>query len=274
MSTQELTYCGDLAHRHDPDRFLLTLMMPPEKRPALWALLAFNHEIAKTREVVTDTTIGLIRLQWWRDALAALYEGKGDALQNEILPELRQAIETHDLPREEFDHLLYAREFDLEDVLPGSLDGMEHYADFTHTPLCRLALRILSHDGDDEDTVRAVAAGYSLIGLLRAIPFHAAQSRCYLPADLMAEHVVTERALYVGQPDGNLPAVVCAVAERAAALLGEVRPQSRFLKLMALQAQLRLRHLKVLDYDVFNGKLVLGPPFFHLRFTLRALFLR
>ena len=52
-----ISYCGETVRKHDPDRFLLSMFAPPESREALWALYAFNHEIAKTREVVTETQV-------------------------------------------------------------------------------------------------------------------------------------------------------------------------------------------------------------------------
>src|SRR5579871_3364824 len=64
-----MSYCEDTVRRYDRDRYRLALSQRPDRRPALFALFAFNHEIAKTREVVSDPTLGLIRLQWWRDAI-------------------------------------------------------------------------------------------------------------------------------------------------------------------------------------------------------------
>jgi phytoene synthase len=40
-----------LVRRHDPDRFLTALFAPPAKRDALLTLYAFNHELARAREV-------------------------------------------------------------------------------------------------------------------------------------------------------------------------------------------------------------------------------
>lgn len=265
MTDTKLTYCGELVRRYDSDRFLISLMMPPTSRPALWALFAFNHEVAKTREVVTETTLGLIRLQWWRDALAKIYN-EGVALQNEVLPDLLAAIKAHDLPREYFERMIYAREFDLENVPPASMEGLENYADYTHGPLVRLALKVLGQE-EDEETVRAIAAAYTMVGLLRAVPFHAQQQRCMLPADLMAANGVSERRLYDLKPEEGLLAVVQAVAERAHALAN--RPRTRFLKAMGIVAGLYLKQIKGLGYDVFNPRLAHGPALFHLRFLLK-----
>ena len=72
----DTAFCRDLVRRADPDRFAAVMLAPAGRRDALFTLLAFNQEIAKTREVVSEPTIGLIRLQWWRDAVAEAYEGQ------------------------------------------------------------------------------------------------------------------------------------------------------------------------------------------------------
>ena len=58
-----------LVRRHDPDRFLTALFAPPEKRDALLTLYAFNHELARAREAVSEPPLALIRLQWWREVV-------------------------------------------------------------------------------------------------------------------------------------------------------------------------------------------------------------
>src|SRR5580692_9280 len=55
--------------RHDPDRFLTALFAPPDKRPALLALYAFNHELARAREAAHEPALALIRLHWWREVV-------------------------------------------------------------------------------------------------------------------------------------------------------------------------------------------------------------
>lgn len=265
MTKNNLTYCGALVRRHDPDRFLASLQMKPAARPALWALYAFNHEIARTREVVTETTIGLMRLQWWRDALAGIYAG-GTVFENEILPALAQTIKAYDLPQELFNDLLSAREFDLENTQPSSLDRLCHYAGLTNAPLMRLALQVNGEEEAD-DVLDAAAQAYGLVGLLRAVPFHAAQQRCYMPADLMAEHGIREQDLYGGRPGESFTAVTGAIGRKAATLL-QKEPQSRSMRTHTRLCRLYLGQLRACGFDVFAARMSLPPPFFHLRFAL------
>ncbi len=55
--------------RADRDRYLCALAAPAQLRPDLVTLYAFNAELAGIADKVSETMLGLIRLQWWRDAL-------------------------------------------------------------------------------------------------------------------------------------------------------------------------------------------------------------
>jgi len=90
----KMSYCGALVQSQDPDRFLLAQFAPFERREVLYALFAFNHEIAKTREVVSETQLGLIRLQWWREAIEGVYNG--EVLEHEVVKALANAIQMYD----------------------------------------------------------------------------------------------------------------------------------------------------------------------------------
>jgi NADH dehydrogenase [ubiquinone] 1 alpha subcomplex assembly factor 6 len=263
-----LSYCGQQVRDFDPDRFLLSMFAPPDRREALWALFAFNLEIAKTREVVSETQLGLIRLQWWRDAITKIFE-RGDVPEHEVLKVLRKAIEDYNLPKDPFDTLVYAREFDLETVCPANLDGLLNYADFTSTPLMNLALRICGDD-PDMDPVPVVAANYALVGLLRSVPFHAQQRRCYLPEDLMKKHNVTLTQMYdFMKPEAGLRDVV---KEIAAQFVPGARPDSRLLKATQVLAEIYMRQIRRRKYDIWSPKMAVSPAFKALRLTLWTTF--
>lgn len=69
-------YCADLVRRLDEDRWLAAQYAAPAVRRHLFALYALHLEIAEVPSKVSEPTLGEIRLQWWRDALAELGEGK------------------------------------------------------------------------------------------------------------------------------------------------------------------------------------------------------
>jgi NADH dehydrogenase [ubiquinone] 1 alpha subcomplex assembly factor 6 len=264
---QKISYVGQLVRDNDLDRFFLSMFAPAAVRENLWALFAFNHEIAKTREVVSETQLGLIRLQWWREAIAGVYGGQ-DVPEHEVLKPLSVAIKAHDLPKALFETLVYAREFDLEDVLPGNVEGLVNYADFTATPLMKLAA-IICGDRAQAEPVQAVAVNYALCGLMRAIPFHAQQRRCYLPEDLMQRHDVRQSWLYEFKVQAGLPPVVERVMGE---FVADVKPQSRFLKAAQALAGLYARQIRAAGYDPLSPKMQGDPPFKALRVACAAMF--
>src|SRR5471032_2107824 len=63
------THCEQLVRTGDKDRFLATLFAPEKYRRALFALYAFNLEVARVREIAREPMPGEVRLQWWADVL-------------------------------------------------------------------------------------------------------------------------------------------------------------------------------------------------------------
>tara|TARA_R110002051_G_scaffold2593_5_gene13862 strand:+ start:10773 stop:11465 length:693 start_codon:yes stop_codon:yes gene_type:complete len=60
----------------DEDRWISSRYAPSAQRQALTALYALAYELARVRLAVSEETLGLIRFQWWREALTELEEGK------------------------------------------------------------------------------------------------------------------------------------------------------------------------------------------------------
>jgi phytoene/squalene synthetase len=72
-------HCEDLVRAHDKDHFLASLFAPAERRPYLFALYAFALEIARVKTLVNESMAGMIRLQWWHEAIAGLRAGEAAA---------------------------------------------------------------------------------------------------------------------------------------------------------------------------------------------------
>lgn len=255
-----LPYIAESLRQQDKDRFLLTLMSPSRHREALWALFAFNAEIAKTRDIVTETQIGLIRLQWWRDAVREIYEGH-EPRQHQVVLALAEAIKKYDLPKESFETLIYAREFDLEGVAPADKTGLLNYCDFTTTPLYELTLKVLD-EKEDEAVIKKISINYALIGLLRALPNNLSNRRVFTPKNIMTAHNLTEPTLLDFNQQDTLPAIV---EEMMTLTDFTVKPQSRFLKRTHKMTQLYAAQIKALQHNVFAPKMTIPPKFMALK---------
>jgi phytoene synthase len=233
-------YCGDQTRTADHDRWLCSLFAPEAQRRDLWALLAFNLEIARTREVVREPMLGQIRLQWWREAIAEAYAGQVRAHQ--VMAPLADAIARRRPPRARFEALLDGRLRDLDDQPFATLAALEVYAHATSATLSLLMLDML---GVDDENARAAAAAigtaWALVGLARATPHLASRRRLMLPQDLMGD--INPESLFTGRPDDRLAEVLRVVIDRAAALLAEARGYRREVPAQALPALIPARLL-------------------------------
>ena len=277
-SEAALSYCGQEVRKYDKDRFLTALFAPADRREALFALYAFNLEIAKTREVVTEPVLGQIRLQWWHDAIGEAYDGT--PRRHEVLLPLAQAIREFGLTRGHFEKLIDAREADLTDEPPADATCLISYAEVTGVPLVLLALEILGVSGNAaaNEAARHVGIAWALTGLLRAIPFHARSHRLYMPKDSLARHDVAEGRLFDLKPPEGLKAVVGEVADLARGHLREARALRRDVPRAAnpalLIASIADTYLGVIakqGNDVFAPKVLMPNPFRQVRLGLRAM---
>lgn len=177
--------CAATVRRHDPDRYVASLLLPAAARPALWAVYAFNYEVARSREVVTDAPLGRIRLQWWREALDAAVRAENPQFHHEILHSLAAQIKINALPVTEFHALIDAREADMDPGAVTGLAGLEGYALATNLPLLSLTARICGERAVGGD-LRAAAAAYGLVGLLRAHAAHTVQGGLVVDSSAVA----------------------------------------------------------------------------------------
>src|SRR4029077_2633861 len=135
-------FCRNLTRKHDQDRYLAGLFAPSAKRKHLFALYAFNYEIARIRELVHEPMPGELRLQWWRDALAG--QAHGDVARHPVASVLLATIEQFSLPRAQCQELIDAHTFDLyDDALPDT-GQLAIYWDSTAGALFLLACKFLA----------------------------------------------------------------------------------------------------------------------------------
>ncbi|KPF84500.1 phytoene synthase [alpha proteobacterium AAP38] len=258
MAPPALSACAEAVRKHDNDRFLTALFAPAAVREDLFALYAFNHEVAKTREVVTEPTLGQIRLQWWRESIDGAYTGH--PRRHEVVEPLAASIARHSLDRTQFDLLIDGREADMDDEAPADMECLVNYAQVTGAPLARLACQTLGvRDQAAMEAARLVGTAWALTGILRATPFLARGHRSRLPVTLMVEYGVTEPALFDLKPEPGLSKVAAAVADTARSLLSDARRLRRDVPKAALPALLPailadhyLGRMAAAGYDLMN----------------------
>ena len=248
---------AEIVRTQDRDRYIANLFAPEPARRHLMALHAFNVEVARVREVVSDPALGEIRLQWWRDAI-----GAADAGGNPIATALVRTMARFSLPKEALERLIDARVFDLyNDPMP-MLNDLEGYAGETTSSLFQLAAIVLAGGQDAGTAVAAGHAGvaYAFTGLLRALPRHASRRQSYLPEAMVVARSVDKEAMFAGRatPElrrllADLRTIVRQHLTEAEREIADVDPvvKPAFLPLAVVRPYLDRMDRK--DYDPFAG---------------------
>ena len=276
-ANSSLSYCATQVRRDDHDRFLTALFAPAAIREDLFALYAFNLELAKTREQVSEAILGEIRLQWWRETLEEIFAG--NRREHPVVGALADSIETHQLDRTLLDRLIDARTADLTDDPPADMTALEDYARGTSSGLMQLALQVLGVRTGDADTAAEHAGiGWALTGLIRAVPFHGAQGRVYLPQDLLEAESLNIHATAHDRNPEKIRRIAGHLAEAAANHLRQARAiRSRIPKkalpalLPASLADVYLARLRKARYDLSDRRLEVSAPRRQLKLLWNAL---
>jgi phytoene synthase len=185
-----------LVKRFDRDRYWSALFAPEPVQSHLLALYAFNIDLSRIPEQVSDAMFGEVRLQWWRDALDLSSEGETSA--HPVAAALAQVRVASSLPESGLREMVDARMFDLGREPMSDYAALKKYLAQTAGNLFKLAAKAAGGQGEGvELACDAAAMAYGLTGLLRALPLHASKGRLFLPvAHFKAHNVETETVLY------------------------------------------------------------------------------
>lgn len=200
-----------LVRRHDPDRFLTALFAPPDRRDALLALYAFNHELARAREVVSEPALALIRLHWWREVV------EGAVRRHEVATPLSAAIAAGLLVPDDLLAVIDAREIEAEPAIE-TVEAWRGYLLAGAGGLSVAAARLLG--APEPEAFRLHGAAYGAAGLLRSLGVLARAGRCLLPADLLAAQGLSPEAANAMPDAPGVWAVRTALADIARGWLG------------------------------------------------------
>lgn len=194
----DLTACAALVQKADADRFRAAMAAPVAARPVLFALYAFNVEVARAPWVTQEAMIAEMRLQWWRDALEEIAKG-GIVRRHEVVTPLAHALDA-DAARA-LDRLVAARRWDIYRDPFEDADHFNAYLADTSGALMWAAARALGAGPQAESQVRAFGAATGLARFLQAVPELEAQKRVPL-VDGRAEAVADLcKAALASMPD-------------------------------------------------------------------------
>lgn len=250
-------FCADLVRSHDFPRYASTVFLPGVHRRPMLAIYAFNVEITRVRDQVSQPLPGEMRLRWWTDLLAG--QGHGGVEGNPVAAELLWAMRTWRLPVERLSQLIIEHEFDLySDPMP-SLSSLEGYANDTASTLFACCARILARPSEAIDhAARHAGLAYGMIEVINNLPQDIARRQLFLPQQFLLQHGSSAEEVFAGKQTPQARAAVDQLVDEARkhlktaiALLADVPQEARpaFLPLALVRRD--IKRLERRDTDPF-----------------------
>jgi 15-cis-phytoene synthase len=222
---------ADAVRRGDPDRWRTAMLAPAAAQPGLMALYGFNLELARAPWAASEPALAAIRLTWWREAVAEVYDGKPPR-PHAVLRPLAETVASADLPRRLLDGMIDARLSELDGPVADA-EALESYVDHTAGHLMELAARHLGAGGAALPVVRDFARGAGTAALLAALPELRARGRDPLPAGVDVAALARQGLAAIGRARahrGRIPAAAAPAllagwqADRVLRQVAEGRP--------------------------------------------------
>ena len=255
---ESAAFCADLVRSHDFARYAATLFVPSDQRRALLAIYAFNVEISRVREQVSQPLPGEVRLQWWSDMLAG--SGHGGVEGNPVAAELMLAIRNGRLPVERLSRLIDEHQFDLyNDPMPTQA-ALEGYINDTTCALFSLGAGICGRQSDEiEHLARHAGLAQGIAQVVASLPLDASRRQLFVPLQLLQQHGIGMEDVFVGKETPKLRAALdqlIAEGQRhlktGFALLADVPPEVRPVFLPLALVRRDLDRMSRADNDPFT----------------------
>jgi phytoene synthase len=255
---QAAEFCAELVRSHDFARYASTLFVPADRRRALLAIYAFNVEISRVRELVSQPLPGEIRLQWWTDMLAG--QGHGGVEGNPVAAELNLAIQNRRLPVELLSRLVDEHQFDLyNDPIP-TMAALEGYIHDTSSALFSLGVHVAGWQSPDIDHLaRHAGLAQGIAQVMAALPLDASRRQLFVPLQLLESHGSSMEEVFAAKETPKLRAALDQLTgearwhlDTALALLPGMPPEVRPVFLPLATVARDLKRMSRADTNLFS----------------------
>ncbi|XP_006974990.1 NADH dehydrogenase (ubiquinone) complex I, assembly factor 6 isoform X1 [Peromyscus maniculatus bairdii] len=254
-------YCLELLRKRDYESYLCSLLVPTECRSSVSALRAFNVELAQVKDSVSEKTIGLMRMQFWKKAVEDMY--RDNPPHQPVAVELWKAVKRHNLTKRWLMRIIDERERNLDDKAYRSVRELEDYAEGTQSCLLYLTLEVLGvKDLHADHAASHIGKAQGIVTCLRAAPYHGSRRKVFLPMDVCVQHGVSQEDFLRRKQDKNVRDVIYNIASQAHLHLKHARSLHRSVPAKAFPAFLQtvtledyLKKIQRVDFDIFHPSL-------------------
>ncbi|SFM66556.1 presqualene diphosphate synthase HpnD [Rugamonas rubra] len=263
MSPDE--YCQQKTAQSGSSFYYSFLFLTPERRRAITALYAFCREVDDTVDECTDESIARVKLAWWRNEIAGMYQGKQS---HPVTQALQPHLLTYNLQQQHLQAIIDGMEMDLNQTRYLDYPALQRYCWHVASVVGILSASIFGAT-KPETLVYAEKLGHAfqLTNIIRDVGEDARKGRIYLPINELQQFNVTAADLLNARHSENFENLMkfqvaraqLAYDEAFALLPKEDRRAQRPGLIMAAIYRTLLTEVEADGYHVLKQRISLTP---------------
>lgn len=199
-----IRYCERLTKAHSSTFYLGSRLFPPQQRKAVSVVYAVCRSGDDAVDEASTAQQGRVQLeQWWQHVEAAY--AATVAPHEPLQVALAWVLERYPVPQAAFHELYLGLESDLAQPHFVTMDELMLYCRRVAGVVGFMVAPIAGYQGGAQTLEQALALGKAmqLTNILRDVGEDFGRGRCYLPAELLAQHDVTMAELQAGEITDN-----------------------------------------------------------------------
>jgi phytoene synthase len=206
-------YCQDKAAQSGSSFYYSFLFLPPEQRRAITALYAFCREVDDVVDECTDAGVARIKLAWWRNEVAQIYEGRPAHPVAIALSELKDKFK---LSQERLQEIITGMEMDLDHDGYADFEALRLYCHRVASVVGLLSAEIFGYqDARTLDYASDLGLAFQLTNIIRDVGEDVRRNRVYLPRDEMQQYGVSASDVHAGRETGDFRRLIAFQIDRA-----------------------------------------------------------
>lgn len=216
-------YCQQKAAASGSSFYYSFLFLPSDKRQAITALYAFCREVDDIADECQEAQTALIKLNWWRDEIARLYQHQP---QHPVSQALLPAIQTYGLVQEHFYEILDGMQMDLQQQRYQNFAQLQLYCYRVASVVGLLSAQIFGYQ--HRKTLKYahdLGMAFQLTNIIRDVGEDARRGRIYLPLDELRQFQVSETDILHGHQSDKIQACMQFQIARARQFYQKARAQ-------------------------------------------------
>lgn len=198
------SHCLELVGQFDYPSRVLMHFLPSHTRDAHLAIRALNIEVSRVADTTTSSTVGMMRMQFWRDTVSKALAGTPPkepvaVLLTHAARILHHASEGKSRFSKPWLHrLITTREQHLGNPPYPTLSSLETYAENTYSTLLYLTLSAIPQASLTTDHIAShIGKAMGIVAVLRGIPLLAFPQPSPANSSGFAPHVHTQGAVMI-----------------------------------------------------------------------------